>query len=65
MVLLVCSGVAIGFTGFGFVFFHLYTSQILASISTLAQLSRQPLEAEAMTEFIRRSMEIVAMAAEL
>ncbi|MBR5287014.1 MAG: molecular chaperone HtpG [Clostridia bacterium] len=31
----------------------------------LAELSRQPLEAEAMTEFIRRSMEIVAMAAEL
>ena len=31
----------------------------------LAELSRQPLEAEKMTEFIRRSMEIVAMAAEL
>ena len=31
----------------------------------LAELSRQPLEAEAMTEFIRRSMEIVAMAAEM
>ena len=31
----------------------------------LAELSRQPLEAEAMTEFIRRSMEIVAIAAEL
>ena len=31
----------------------------------LAELSRQPLEAGAMTEFIRRSMEIVAMAAEL
>ena len=31
----------------------------------LAELSRQPLEAEQMTEFIRRSMEIVAMAAEM
>ena len=31
----------------------------------LAELSRQPLEAEKMTEFIRRSMEIVAIAAEL
>ena len=31
----------------------------------LAELSRQPLEAEKMTEFIRRSMEIVAMAADL
>jgi len=31
----------------------------------LAELSRQPLEAEKMTEFIRRSMEIVAMAAQL
>ncbi len=31
----------------------------------LAELSRQPLEAEAMTEFIRRSMEIVAIAAEM
>ena len=31
----------------------------------LAELSRQPLEAEQMTEFIRRSMEIVEMAAEL
>ena len=31
----------------------------------LAELSRQPLEAEKMTEFIRRSMEIVEMAAEL
>ena len=31
----------------------------------LAQLSRQPLEAEAMTEFIRRSMEIVELAADL
>ncbi len=31
----------------------------------LAELSRQPLEAEAMTEFIRRSMEIVEMAASL
>ena len=31
----------------------------------LAELSRQPLEAEKMTEFIRRSMEIVGMAAEL
>ena len=31
----------------------------------LAELSRQPLEAEAMTEFIRRSMEIVEMAAEM
>ena len=31
----------------------------------LAELSRQPLEAEAMTEFIRRSMEIVAMAAQM
>ena len=31
----------------------------------LAELSRQPLEAERMTEFIRRSMEIVAIAAEL
>ena len=31
----------------------------------LAELSRQPLEAEKMTEFIRRSMEIVEMASEL
>ena len=31
----------------------------------LAELSRQPLEAEQMTEFIRRSMEIVEMAAQL
>ena len=31
----------------------------------LAELSRQPLEAEKMTEFIRRSMEIVEMAAQL
>ena len=31
----------------------------------LAELSRQPLEAEQMTEFIRRSMEIVELAAEL
>ena len=31
----------------------------------LAELSRQPLEAERMTEFIRRSMEIVDMAAKL
>ena len=31
----------------------------------LAELSRQPLEAEKMTEFIRRSMEIVALAAQL
>ena len=31
----------------------------------LAELSRQPLEAEAMTEFIRRSMEIVEMAVSL
>ena len=31
----------------------------------LAELSRQPLEAEKMTEFIRRSMEIVALAADL
>jgi len=31
----------------------------------LAELSRQPLEAEAMTEFIRRSMEIVEMAAQM
>jgi len=31
----------------------------------LAELSRQPLEAERMTEFIRRSMEIVAIAAEM
>ena len=31
----------------------------------LAELSRQPLEADKMTEFIRRSMEIVAMAADL
>ena len=31
----------------------------------LAELSRQPLEAEKMTEFIRRSMEIVEMAAKL
>ena len=31
----------------------------------LAELSRQPLEAEQMTEFIRRSMEIVEMAVEL
>ena len=31
----------------------------------LAELSRQPLAAEQMTEFIRRSMEIVAIAAEL
>lgn len=31
----------------------------------LAELSRQPLEAEAMTAFIRRSMEIVALAAQL
>jgi len=31
----------------------------------LAELSRKPLEAEEMTEFIRRSMEIVAIAAEL
>ncbi|MBP3657518.1 MAG: molecular chaperone HtpG [Clostridia bacterium] len=31
----------------------------------LAQLSRQPLEAEQMTEFIRRSMEIVELAAQL
>ena len=30
----------------------------------LAELSRQPLEAEQMTEFLRRSMEIVALAAE-
>ena len=29
----------------------------------LAELSRQPLEAEQMTEFIRRSMEIVDLAA--
>jgi len=31
----------------------------------LAELSRQPLEAEKMTEFIRRSMEIVELAAQL
>ena len=31
----------------------------------LAELSRQPLEAEKMTEFIRRSMEIVAIAADM
>ena len=31
----------------------------------LAELSRQPLEAEQMTEFIRRSMEIVDIASEL
>ena len=31
----------------------------------LAELSRQPLEAERMTEFIRRSMEIVNLAAEM
>lgn len=31
----------------------------------LAELSRQPLEAEQMTEFIRRSMEIVDMAAQM
>ncbi len=31
----------------------------------LAELSRQPLEAEQMTAFIRRSMEIVALAAEM
>ncbi len=31
----------------------------------LAELSRQPLEAEKMTEFIRRSMEIVEMAAQM
>lgn len=31
----------------------------------LAELSRQPLEAEAMTEFIRRSMDIVALAADM
>ena len=31
----------------------------------LAELSRQPLAAEQMTEFIRRSMEIVELAAEL
>ena len=32
---------------------------------SLAELSRQPLEAEQMTEFIRRSMEIVDIASEL
>lgn len=31
----------------------------------LAELSRQPLEAEQMTEFIRRSMEIVDIAAQM
>ena len=31
----------------------------------LAELSRQPLEAEKMTEFIRRSMEIVDLAAQM
>ena len=31
----------------------------------LAELSRQPLEAEQMTEFIRRSMEIVDLAAQM
>ena len=31
----------------------------------LAELSRQPLEAEQMTEFIRRSMEIVDLAAQI
>ncbi len=41
-------------------------SELLArQLYDLAELSRQPLEAEKMTEFIRRSMEIVAIAAEL
>ena len=41
-------------------------SMLLArQLYDLAELSRQPLEAEQMTEFIRRSMEIVDMAAQL
>jgi len=38
---------------------------LMRQLVDLAELSRQPLEAEAMTEFIRRSMEIVAMAADM
>ena len=42
------------------------TSKLLTrQLFDLAQLSRQPLEAEQMTEFIRRSMEIVEMAAKM
>ena len=41
-------------------------SELLArQLYDLAELSRQPLEAEKMTEFIRRSMEIVAIAADM
>lgn len=42
------------------------TSLLLArQLYDLAELSRQPLEAERMTEFIRRSMQIVTMATEM
>ena len=40
-------------------------SRLSRQLYDLAELSRQPLEAEAMTEFIRRSMEIVAIAAQM
>ena len=38
---------------------------LMKQLYDLAELSRKPLEAEQMTEFIRRSMEIVALASKL
>ena len=39
------------------------TKLIVRQLYDLAELSRKPLEAEQMTEFIRRSIEIAGMAA--